>query len=249
MCGRYVLHGPGEAMLEGFSLRQVPPFAPRYNIAPSTPILVVRHDRHESRVAGFMRWGLVPHWARDPSIGARLINARAEGLATKPAFRQAFRTGRCVVSANGFYEWKAVKGAGRVRRQPYYAHRPDGALIAMAGLYAWRAGSEGSERGVGASGDSEAHGTAATCCIVTTAANRTMAQVHERMPALLDRRGVDAWLDPRSDPDALAALLGPCPEDWLVLRAVAPAVGDARRDGAALIAPVPDAGDREREDR
>lgn len=241
MCGRYVLHGPGEAVLEGFSLRQVPPFAPRYNIAPSTPILVVRHDRLDGRVAGFMRWGLVPHWARDPSIGARLINARSESIATKPAFRQAFRTGRCVVPANGFYEWKAV--AGRGRKQPYYVHRPDRALIAMAGLYAWRAGSEGSETEGSEAEGSEVEGSAATCCIVTTAANRTMAQVHERMPALLDRQGVDAWLDPRSDSDALSALLAPCPEDWLVLRAVAPAVGDARRDGAALIASLPDADD------
>lgn len=223
MCGRYVLHGPGEAVLEGFSLKQVPPFAPRYNIAPSTPILVVRHDEHDGRVAGFMRWGFVPPWVRTASTGAPLINARAETLAAKPAFRQAFRTGRCVVPANGFYEWKALAGAGRPRKQPYYVHRPDEALIAMAGLYVRHATADGSE---------------ATCCIVTTAANRTMAPVHQRMPALLDRAGVDAWLDPRSAPDeALASLLEPCPEDWLVLRSVAPAVGDARREGADLIAP------------
>ncbi len=235
MCGRYVLHGPGEAVLEGFSLKQVPPFAPRYNIAPSTPILVVRHDMHEGRVAEFMRWGLVPPWVRDRSTATPLINARAETLATRPAFRQAFRAGRCVVPANGFYEWKAVAGTGRPRKQPYYVYRPDEALIAMAGLFVRHATAGGSE---------------ATCCIVTTEANRTMAQVHDRMPALLGSPAVDAWLDPRSDPtEVLTPLLAPCPEDWLALRGVAPAVGDARRDGAELIAPLPDADEPARKER
>ncbi len=225
MCGRYVLYGPDQAVLEGFSLTQLPPFAARYNIAPSTEILAVRDDRSIGRVAELMRWGLVPHWANDPSIGARLINARAESVATRPAFRQAFQRSRCVIPANGFYEWKTVSAEGKPRKQPFYVHRADGGLIAMAGLYERRAGPDG---------------PLTTCCIVTTEANRTTASVHDRLPALLDRDGVDAWLDPRGDPaDLQALLMRPCPEDWLVLRAVDAAVGDARREGANLIEALP----------
>src|SRR5690606_34418740 len=266
MCGRYVLYGPEEAILEGFSLQELPPFGPRYNVAPSTPVLAIRTDRRaRRRVAETMRWGLVPHWAKDPSIGARLINARAETIATKPAFRDAFRRGaepsgrvpvrhrtkdpsigarlttaraetiatkpafrdafrrgRCVIPANGFYEWKTIDAPGRRRRQPYYVHRADGGLIAMAGLYDRHDGPEGPVR---------------TCCIVTTKANAVAAQTHDRMPVLLDRDGVDRWLDPDAQPDALQALLEPCPDDWLALRMVAPAVGDPRNEGAALIEP------------
>jgi len=224
MCGRYVLYGPGEALIEGFSLVDLPPFSPRYNIAPSSTILVVREEPGRRRVAESMRWGLVPHWARDPSIGARLNNARSETVAEKPAFRQALRRSRCVVPANGFYEWQAPAGGARGRKQPYYIHGSDGGLIAMAGLYERWQGPEG---------------TIATCCIVTTAANATMAPIHDRMPVLLDRDGQSAWLDPaQRDPRLLAPLMRPCPDGWLALHAVAPAVGDARREGAALIEPL-----------
>jgi len=224
MCGRYVLYGPGEALIEGFSLVDLPPFSPRYNIAPSSTILVVREEPGRRRVAESMRWGLVPHWARDPSIGARLNNARSETVAEKPAFRQALRRSRCVVPANGFYEWQAPAGGARGRKQPYYIHGSDGGLIAMAGLYERWQGPEG---------------PIATCCIVTTAANATMATIHDRMPVLLDRDGQSAWLDPaQRDPRALAPLMRPCPDGWLALHAVAPAVGDARREGAALIEPL-----------
>ncbi|HLS55932.1 MAG TPA: SOS response-associated peptidase [Zeimonas sp.] len=225
MCGRYVLYGPGEALIEGFSLVDLPPFSPRYNIAPSSTILVVREEPGRRRVAEPMRWGLVPHWARDPSIGTRLNNARSETVAEKPAFRQALRRSRCVVPANGFYEWQAPAGGARGRKQPYYIHGSDGGLIAMAGLYERWQGPEG---------------TIATCCIVTTAANATMAAIHDRMPVLLDREGQSAWLDPaQRDPRALVPLMRPCPDGWLALHAVAPAVGDARREGASLIEPLP----------
>ncbi|HEY0878463.1 MAG TPA: SOS response-associated peptidase [Zeimonas sp.] len=223
MCGRYVLYGPDEAIIEGFSLAELPPFGPRYNVAPSTPVLAIRTDRRERRrIAEVMRWGLVPHWAKDPSIGARLINARAETIATKPAFRDAFRRGRCVIPANGFYEWKTIEAPGRRRKQPYYLHRSDGGLIAMAGLYDRHDAPDG---------------PVATCCIVTATANVVAAQTHDRMPVLLDRPGVDAWLDPDADLEALKPLLEPCPDDWLALRTVAPAVSDPRHEGAALIEP------------
>lgn len=222
MCGRYVLYGPDASIIEGFSLAELPPFVPRYNIAPSTPVLVIRTDRRSRRrVAEQMRWGLVPHWAKDPSIGARLINARAETIATKPAFRDAFRRSRCVIPANGFYEWKKIESPRR-RRQPYYVHRADGALIAMAGLYDRHDTPEG---------------PVATCSIVTTDANAVTAPAHDRMPVLLDRSGVDRWLDPDADVESLQPLLEPCPEHWLALRAVAPTVSDPRHEGAELIEP------------
>jgi len=223
MCGRYVLYGPDEAIIEGFSLAELPPFGPRYNVAPSTPVLAIRTERRSGRrIAEVMRWGLVPHWAKDPSIGARLINARAETIATKPAFRDPFRRRRCVIPANGFYEWKTLDAPGRRRKQPYYLHRADGGLIAMAGLY---------DR------HDSAEGPMATCCIVTTTANGVAAQTHDRMPVLLDRAGVDRWLDPEAHADELQRLLAPCPDDWLALRAVSPAVSDPRHEGAALVEP------------
>lgn len=225
MCGRYVLYGPGEALIDGFSLIELPPFAPRYNIAPASTVLVVREEPGRGRVAEPMRWGLVPHWARDPSIGARLVNARGESVADKPAFRQALRRSRCLIPANGFYEWQAPAGGARGRKQPFYVHPRGGGLFAMAGLFERWQGPEG---------------TLATCCIVTTAANAAMAAIHDRMPVLLDRAGQAAWLDAAlRDPQALAPLLRPCPDDWLALHPVAPEVGDARREGATLIEPMP----------
>lgn len=224
MCGRYVLYGPGEALIEGFSLADLPPFVPRYNIAPASVVLVVRDEPGTGRVAEDMRWGLIPHWAREPSIGARLINARGETIADKPAFRQALRRSRCLIPANGFYEWRAPAAGDGTRKQPYYVHARDGGLLAMAGLY---------DRWQGPAG------TIATCCIVTTAANATMAPIHDRMPVLIERAAQSAWLDAReSDVAALAPLLRPCPGSWLRAHPVAPAVGDARREGPALIEPI-----------
>ncbi|MCO5100354.1 MAG: SOS response-associated peptidase [Burkholderiaceae bacterium] len=222
MCGRYVLYGPDDAIVEEFGLAGLPPCGPRYNVAPAAPVLAIRADRQAGqRVAELMRWGLVPHWAKDPSIGARLVNARAETIATRPAFRDAFRRGRCVIPANGFYEWKTLD-AGRRRKQPYYLHRADGGLVAMAGLYDRHHSSDG---------------PVATCCIITTTANALAARAHERMPVLLDRSGVDRWLDPQARSEDLQSLLAPCPDGWLALRAVAPAVSDPRNEGATLIEP------------
>ncbi|RPH66210.1 MAG: SOS response-associated peptidase [Burkholderiales bacterium] len=224
MCGRYVLYGPGEALIEGFSLIDLTPFVPRYNIAPASAVLVVRDEPGRGRVAEQMRWGLIPHWAREPSIGTRLINARGETVADKPAFRQALRRSRCLIPANGFYEWQAPAAGAATRKQPFYIHASDNGLLAMAGLY---------DRWEGPGG------AIATCCIVTTAANATMAPIHDRMPVLVDGAAQSAWLDARvSDVAALAPLLRPCPESWLATHPVAPAVGDARREGPALIEPL-----------
>ncbi|MDQ3147032.1 MAG: SOS response-associated peptidase, partial [Actinomycetota bacterium] len=173
------------------------------------------------------RWGLVPPWAESPKVGGRMINARAEGLADKSAWRRPFATGRrCLVAADGFYEWRSG--------QAYYAHRPDGGVLAFAGLWeTWRP-----RRGSGAA---EPEGELVSCAIVTTVAGEDMAPVHDRMPAVLAPGAWDGWLDPANDDLAgLAALLGPLPPGALELTPVGPRVGNVANDGPDLIEPVPE---------
>jgi len=171
-----------------FALGEMPDhLEPRYNIAPSQPVLVIP-NRGPRRLRP-ARWGLVPHWAADPAIGHRLINARAETLATRPAFRDAVALRRCLIPADGFYEWQR---AGGRRTQPFYVRRRDGSPFAFAGLWdVWRA--PDGER-------------IASCTIVTTDSNALLAPIHDRMPVILDEVAYDAWLDPR--PRAAAALEG-----------------------------------------
>lgn len=194
MCGRFArtstlreLEGPFRASTSGLEL------PPRYNVAPGEEILVVVQDPG-GREFGRRRWGLVPFWAKDPAIGARLINARVETLSAKPAFRAAFRQRRCLIPANGFYEWQGAPG----NRQPYYFHLPSGEPFAFAGLYEnW----EGGDSPPGA-------GAIKSCAIITMEASDAVRDIHHRMPAILKPEAWDAWLDPRNtDTDRLAALL------------------------------------------
>jgi putative SOS response-associated peptidase YedK len=175
-----------------------------------------------------MRWGLIPPWAKDPSIGNRMINARSETLTSKPAFREAFRRRRCVVPMDGFYEWqaRAVEGSARPLKIPFWIHRPDRAPFAVAGLWErWRP-EKGADPWI-------------SFTLLTTAANEWMGPLHDRMPVVLDPEGVDRWLDPEVDPDSLQPLLRPAPdrtfEAWEVDREVNRPVND--HDG--LIEPVP----------
>jgi putative SOS response-associated peptidase YedK len=227
VCGRFTLASPAETIADVFGLadpEEVPELAPRYNIAPTEPVLTVRARREGAgaarRVAETRRWGLVPHFAKEIA-GPPLFNARAETLARRPAFRDAFRRHRCLVPADGFYEWQAVSG----RRQPFHQRRADGAPFAMAGLYAcWRP---------------EEGEPVTSCTIVTTAANALLAPVHDRMPVILDPADWDAWLDPDArDPDALAALLRPAPEAGWVSYAVDPRVNRARHDEPTNVEPL-----------
>ena len=194
---------------------------PRYNIAPTDPAPVVVTHQGERRLSHH-RWGLVPSWSKDLSGGARMINARAETVATLPAFRDALASRRCVIPATRFYEWQRI-GAARV---PHSIQRGDGSPMSFAGLWAvWR--------------NPRTHERVPSCSIVTTTANATMARLHDRMPVILDDEAVDLWLDASLDnPADLLGLLLPCPDDILSTYIVSPLVNNVRNDGPALIEPA-----------
>lgn len=242
MCGRYVLYGPESKIIEGFTIFERSPFpnpfVPRYNIAPTSAVWVVVADAQNQRHLKSVRWGLIPSWAKDPSIGAKLNNARAETVAEKPSFRNAFKRSRCLIPANGFYEWQALEVAGKVRKQPHYifpaqpAEAPapgarsagvDG-LFALAGL---------TETWMGPDGPVQ------TCCVLTTSPNAVMTPIHDRMPVILGSDDFDAWLAPTNrDSAGLSQLLKPCPDAWLATRPVSSMVSNARNDRPELIAPL-----------
>lgn len=191
----------------------------RYNIAPGQWVIVVRPERGE-RVPELAQWGFVPSWAKDARGGPRPINARAEGAATHPAFRGAFKSGRCLIPASGFYEWQA-RGKGK---QPFLIHPvAEPGLFAFAGLYSLWEGAEG---------------PLPTCTILTTHPNAAMAPIHDRMPVILTPEDQAAWLDPANR--SAADLLRPCPPEWLALHPVGPAVGNPRNDGPELQVPLPE---------
>lgn len=224
MCGRYTLAWDTAEVARHFAVvSAMPALSPRYNIAPSqrAPIIFAEHDGGERRVAMHV-WGLVPSWADDPSIGNRMVNARAESVASKPAYRAAARRRRCLVPAGGFYEWLDKPGGSK---QPYLfvprAERP----IAFAGLYEHWEGADGR--------------IIDSYTIITTDANRTVATVHDRMPVVLDPGDYARWLDPRTEAtEAVAELLKPAPDDLLTGYAVSRRVNRPSEDDAALTEPV-----------
>lgn len=226
MCGRYVSATDADGLARFFVVddRRTDPLPVRYNVAPTTPVYaVVRHEGRRVLVA--FRWGLVPPWADDPRIGGRMINARAETVAEKPAFRDSFRRKRCLVPTDGFYEWKREPDGSKT---PYYVRAADGDPLALAGLWAaWR------DRG---DPDAEA---LRTCTVVTTDANASLRSLHHRMPVVLPRDAWDEWLDPANDDvAALVHLLRPAPDDLLVASPVGDAVNNVRNDSPELLAPV-----------
>ena len=220
MCGRFTLGTPDHILAELFQLLNMPPLKPRYNIAPTQPVAVVQTSASGSgRDMDLVRWGLVPSWAKDPSIGARMINARAEGVAEKPSFRGPFRSKRCLIPADGFYEW-AKAGA---RKQPYHFRLKDGGPFAFAGLWDAWAAPDGS--------------TLETCAIITTTPNEAVAPVHDRMPVILDRHDHERWLSRDALVGELLALLRPCPASILEARPVGPHVNNPRNDGPECTVP------------
>lgn len=220
MCGRFALFVPIEQLVEEYALTSAPELEPRYNIAPSQEVLAVRESRDRKRLAVPLRWGLVPSWAKDATIGNRMINARAETVATKPAYREAFMRRRCIIPASGFYEW----GPSSAGKWPCFVRAQDGSVLSLAGLWerVARAGAEPLE----------------TCSIVTVAANGVVAPVHARMPLCLTRADYDAWLSPETSPEVCRRLLGAQEGPVLELVTVSKAVNNPRNDDARLIDPV-----------
>ncbi|MBB5751940.1 SOS response-associated peptidase [Prosthecomicrobium pneumaticum] len=218
MCGRFSLTADARAVMEEFSVTGLGWLPPRYNIAPTQPVLVIRAGRH-GREAVLMRWGLIPRWAKDPSRLPLLFNARAETLAEKPAFRGALRHRRVVLPASGFYEWR--RSADGKRRDPYYIRPRGGGLLALAGLAEDYADDKGNEID--------------TVTIVTTPANATLAPIHDRMPAILSRDAVAGWIGGDLGGAALpVGLLAPAPADLLEAIPVGPRVNRAAADDAGL---------------
>ncbi len=243
MCGRYVVAYDPQTLVSGFSLTRVQPFAPRWNIAPQSAVPVVYETREGERVAELMRWGLVPHWARDVSIGAKLNNARSEGMADKPSFRQAVRRRRCILPASGFYEWQPASGAdGKPAKQPWFISPAGQPFFAMAGLFeAWRAPVAAAPAGQDPPSEPGVQAEwLLTCCVITTAARGLMLPIHDRMPVTLRPEHWAGWLDRgNTEPASLAALMTGPPETgpgalqaWPVGRAV----GRSSADGAGLTA-------------
>lgn len=217
MCGRFARFTDPDELLRPLGVQwQGSKLPASYNVAPSQPVLAVRrHD--DQREAVLLRWGLIPPWAKDKSIGYRMINARAEGIADKSAYRQPFRRQRCLIPADGFYEWRREGG----RKQPYYIHRTDGRPMAFAGLWTrWQGGEEVIE----------------SCTIITGQPNALLAPIHDRMPVILDEADYEAWLD-SDNPLLLEQLLRPYPADELAIHPVSQAVNNPSHDGPKLIEP------------
>lgn len=228
MCGRFVSSSPPGEVARYFDAELSPETAlePSWNVAPTDDVYVVLSDGGVRRLDE-LHWGLVPFWAKSPAIGAKMINARSEGLADKNAFKRAFRKRRAIVPADGFYEWQKVPG--QKTKQPYFVHRDDGEPLAFAGLW---------EEWNGPDRDGSTRLRSAT--IVTTTANDTMATIHDRMPVILAPAAWDEWLDPaNSDLETLGRLLVPAPPQLLRLHPVSTDVGNVRHQGSQLTDPVP----------
>ncbi len=233
MCGRYVAASPPDEVAAYFGAdAPTAELAANYNVAPTHDVLAVVEGRPDTDAAGHrlleaFHWGLVPRWAKDVKIGNRMINARAEGVATKNAFRSAFARRRCLVPADGFFEWRK-SATDTKRKQPYLIHRADGEQLAMAGLWErWR--DPALEDGP----------LLHSLTIVTTDANNFMMPIHDRMPVMLPPDAWDEWLDPENDDtERLQRLLVAPPDELLVAHAVDSAVGNVRNRGAELIEPV-----------
>jgi putative SOS response-associated peptidase YedK len=230
MCGRFALHSARERLATRFSveLAALPELGPRYNVAPSQPVLALR-ERQGVRVPELLRWGLVPHWAEKPEGLPSLINARIETLAERPAFRHAFRARRCLILADGFYEWQAKGRGSRAARTPYYVTLASGEPYAMAGLWEiWRP-----------PGQPDAE-PLRTCSIVTVAARPEIAGIHQRMPLILPPELEALWLATTTSPETLLVRLEPVAGSALLAHPVGYDVNAVQNDGPALIRAVPD---------
>lgn len=244
MCGRYVLGRELDELVGEFGVEQVrveEALAPDYNIAPTKPVYAVLERPLEPegppvRQLRVVRWGLVPSWAEDPSVGNRMVNARSETVATKPAYRRAFAARRCLLPADGYYEWAVLDTdpdlpKSKVRKQPYFVSRADGELLAMAGLYEWWRDTTRPE--------DDPDAWLWTCTVITTEAEPDIGLVHERMPLLVEPDRYDEWLDPAPlSPADLTDLLVPATPGQLATRPVSSAVNSVRNNSVELTAAV-----------
>lgn len=218
MCGRFTLRTPAKDIGRFFQLAEMPEFRPRYNIAPSQSIATIRMAPNRvDREVAMLHWGLIPSWADDPKIAYRMINARAETVASKPSFRQAFARRRCLIVTDGFYEWQKTSGA----KQPFLIHMKDDGPFALAGLWeCWKRE------------DREIQ----SCAIIVTEANDVLKPIHDRMPVILSPLDYEAWLDPGlKDKQALQALLRPYPPEAMEAFPVSTIVNNPRNDAASCV--------------
>jgi len=226
MCGRFVSASSADELAKFFGAAPDDDLSVRvsYNVAPTNDVYAVLESGGVRKLEA-LHWGLVPRWAKDPKIGSRMINARAETLAEKNSFKNAFRKKRCIIPADGFYEWQKI--AGEKKKQPMYIHRPDEKPLAFAGL--WEVWKDPENP------DESLH----SCTIITTTPNEKMAEIHDRMPVILDETNWDEWLDEDNhDLDLLGRLLVPAPAQLIELYPVGNDVGNVRNKGAQLIARV-----------
>jgi putative SOS response-associated peptidase YedK len=223
MCGRFTLRSPASEVAEHFELSEAPELRPRYNVAPGQDVAVVRAESAERRILEPRRWGLVPRWAKDPGIGSRMINARSETAADKRAFSAALRRRRCLIPADGFYEWSGAAG----QRVPFHLALEHDGLFGMAGLY---------ESWLGPGG-----ALVESCSILTRDADASVRAIHERMPVILSPSAYAAWLDPEPlEPDALRALLETPRADLLQLNPVSTRVNRVEFDDPECLEPRAD---------
>ena len=230
MCGRFVSASTADELANYFGAA-----APdsdlddSYNVAPTTEVYTVKASDDERQLTT-MRWGLVPFWAKDLKIGSKMINARSETVAEKPAFKKAYQSRRCLIPADGFYEWAKVPG--HKTKQPYYIYRPDGEPLVFAGLWErWRPKDE--------DGNYIEDELVESCTILTCGPNEEMSAVHNRMPVLLPPAVWDDWLSPGTDLGLIESLLKPAPDGFLELRPVSTSVNNVRNNGAHLLEPDP----------
>ena len=222
MCGRFTLATPDQDLVVQFNLPDIPDLQPRYNIAPTQPVAAVRVPTSGGdRELVMLHWGLIPFWAKDPDLGARLINARSETVAERPAFRAAFRRRRCLVPADGFYEWQKQNGT----KQPFFIHLQDGRPFAFAGLWEHWQDPDG--------------GIIESCTLLTTQPNELVRPLHNRMPVILHLRNYALWLDPETeDTSVLNRLLEPYPSGEMEAYPVSRYVNSPRNEGPDCIVPL-----------
>jgi putative SOS response-associated peptidase YedK len=222
MCGRFALHSPAGIISDEFGLEHTPECEARFNVAPGQQLLVVLSGT-AAPLTDLFRWGLVPFWAKDPAIGQRMINARAETVAEKPSFRQAFQRRRCLIPADGFYEWQVANENIEGGKQPWYIHGREPGLLGFAGLWdTWEGGADG---------------VLHTCTIITTSANEFMRPLHARMPVIVSPATYQNWLAPDTSKQELSELLASTPVAELTADRVSRKVNNPVHDEPGLIEP------------